>query len=250
MEKLAPSVPRLPAVAFAALVTATFGGCSVGGSGVIVAEERQAVAFDAVRLSGQASLVLTSGPASLTVVTDDNLQRHVTTRMEGTTLVIDQDDGRGLSVLDPTDGIHITASTPDSLDAIFASGSTSVTWKDSPGARSETVALSASGSSSLDLTLSTTTMSIDADGSGRIKLRARDGVAQSLVARISGSGTLDAAEFPADIIVADVLGSGTAHVNAVRSLRATVEGRGALDYRGMPVVESHVSGSGRVSSAM
>src|SRR5436190_2283958 len=89
-----------------AIVGMFVSGCvfnSIGGSGKIVTDPRTVSGFSAVSLSGGGRLVIDeTGTESLTVTTDDNLLRYVTTEVHGDTLELGIDPMTNIS---PTEDI-------------------------------------------------------------------------------------------------------------------------------------------------
>ena len=74
-----------------------------------------------------------------------------------------------------------------------------------------------------------------------------EGVANSLDARISGAGHLDADELKAKDVVFEIEGVGAGSVYATETLKAVIEGVGKIKYKGNPRVDKHIGGIGFVS---
>ena len=66
-------------------------------------------------------------------------------------------------------------------------------------------------------------------------------------ANLSGSGTIDAVQFPVKTAEVHVSGSGNIKLKASEKLIAHVSGSGHVRYEGDPAVEKHISGSGSVT---
>jgi hypothetical protein len=73
------------------------------------------------------------------------------------------------------------------------------------------------------------------------------GEADTLVASISGSGTLDAEALTVMTAEVTIPGSGAVVVNVEDVLEVDVSGSGSVEYLGTPEVESNISGSGSVN---
>jgi hypothetical protein len=80
-------------------------------------------------------------------------------------------------------------------------------------------------------------------GSSSAKLAGR---VESLKISLAGAGKVDAFDLVADKVEVEVLGSGSADVNAVRTLSLMVIGSGTVRYRGDPKVTNNAIGRGRV----
>lgn len=76
---------------------------------------------------------------------------------------------------------------------------------------------------------------IDAAGSGN-----------TLSARISGTGNIDASAYPVSRADAVIAGSGEIRVDAKDELKAAIQGAGNIAYKGKPRLQQSVSGAGSV----
>ena len=74
-----------------------------------------------------------------------------------------------------------------------------------------------------------------------------EGVAESLDAKVSGAGHLDASELEAKEVSFSIEGVGAGSVYATDELWATIEGVGKIKYRGDPRVHKNVEGIGSIS---
>lgn len=84
---------------------------------------------------------------------------------------------------------------------------------------------------------------IKIEGSGAVEA---SGGADSLAALISGSGKIDAVNFRAKSVDAEISGSGDVRVHADEKLNAKISGAGNVEYRGNPKVTQSISGAGSV----
>ena len=78
--------------------------------------------------------------------------------------------------------------------------------------------------------------SVDATGSGN-----------TVIARIDGSGNIDAKDYRARVVEATIEGSGNITVHADDSLKAAIAGAGSIEYKGKPKVSQNITGAGTVS---
>lgn len=193
-------------------------GVGVEGSGVPATESRDVAPFAAVDLAGSNNVTIhVGGEQAVVVSADDNLVRHVTTRVEGGKLVIGTTSG-SFTTKTP---MNVDVTVP-ALHAVTLSGSGTVV-ADGIDAKRMTVALPGSGI--LRASGTATTLAVDHGGSGDAQL---EGLVASDVRAVLG-------------------GSGRIVVTATKTLDATVTGSGAIFYRGDPAqVTTSVTGSGVV----
>jgi len=76
---------------------------------------------------------------------------------------------------------------------------------------------------------------IDASGSGKM-----------LLAKIDGSGTIEAEKFKAQSADVGIGGSGNMRVHADESLKAAISGAGNIEYSGKAKVSKSISGAGNI----
>ena len=205
-----------PVVLLIALLLST---CTVTrGSGNVITETRSVDAFDSVSVSNAIDVrIEVGGDHSVVLEGDDNLVEIVRTRVNGSTLRIDNEPGQTFVFGAVTARISMPA-----LTGIDVSGSSSVR---ADGIDAGTVDLGVSGSGSIDLSGSASNLEVD----------------------VSGSGSVDCAAFDVDNADISVSGSGSVVVSVENALRASVSGSGSIEYIGSPSVQSDVSGSGSVS---
>ena len=84
-------------------------------------------------------------------------------------------------------------------------------------------------------------------GEGGVSMNFR-GVAEKMVARISGAGYLNADELKAKSVEVEIEGVGGGSVYATEHLKTIIEGVGKVKYKGNPIVVKEVEGLGLVSS--
>jgi Putative auto-transporter adhesin, head GIN domain len=219
---LATGVVALAIVAVVAAVrTDVFNSSSTSttlhGSGVAATQARPVAAFTAVELAGAANVAVTAGRArSVVVHADDNLLRHVTTRVQAGRLVIGT---VGSFTTETPMTLQVTVPT---VDAVTLSGSGVVAVIDASAAR----------------------LSIVLSGSGIVAANGRVG---RLDVTVSGSGTARLMDLVAQTVHATVSGSGEARVTATHELNASIPGSGAVIYAGKPAhLTTSVTGSGIV----
>ena len=203
----------------ALLLSFLLGACTVSrGSGNVITETRTVEAFEAISVSNAIDVRIEVGrDHSVVLEGDDNLVEIVRTRVDGSTLRIDNQPGRSFVF-----GSVTARLTMPALTGIDVSGSSSVR---ADGIDGGTIDLDVSGSGSIDLS----------------------GTASNLEADIYGSGSIDGAALAVDNADISVSGSGSVIVAVDNALRAGISGSGSIEYIGNPSIQSEVSGSGSVS---
>jgi len=192
----------------------------VGGSGVLLEENRPVGAFTRFELAGAGTVEITVDPKRadglLQVSGDDNILPLVETKVE---------DGR--LRIRPVRSIR-----PD-LPLRFRAVVSGLEGVELQGAGRIRVSGIAAGTFRLDLS-----------GAGSVRL---EGEAENLEAGISGAVSLDAAGLHARSATVRLSGAGKAEVHASEKLHAEVSGVGTITCHGKPgQVDQSVSGVGSV----
>ena len=233
---------RLIALATIAAAVASLGGCAiivspndgdvrmhtvfsdstVEGDGVAARDQRQVAALGELDVSGSMQVEVRVGQApSLLVEADGNLLPYIRTEARGNTLRIANE--RQLRSKTP---VRIVYTTPR-LSQVHASGSGQVVVRDLNGAPLE----------------------VRKSGSGQVRLA---GKVDSLHARVSGSGVLDAGELRSASADLGLSGSGRMNIGEIRGdyVRASVAGSGVLQAGGaVRSLNARVAGSGSLDLA-
>jgi hypothetical protein len=200
-------------------LTASLAGCKVvppSFKGTPVTEDRTVTAFDSIELRGVGDITVVAGEElSLSVRADESAIAGVRTSVEGTTLVISEDDKASSERIE----IVIHVPTLSSVEVLGA-GTITVTGLDV-----ERFAIAVAGAG-------------DATVSGR---------ATTVVAVLTGVGSIDASALAGTDVTARLAGVGSLSLNASRTLDAELGGVGDITYTGDPVVTSKVSGVGEIA---
>lgn len=191
------------------------------GSGNIVSENRVVDYFDGVNSSGSATVNIRYGTTQkVEVKADDNIIRHVHTRIDNSILSLDMEDGYRYRDVSLTLNITIPR-----LTYIKNSGSGR---------------FYASNFNSLS------SLSVKNSGSGQIEL---DGSGNDLTIKNSGSGKVYAFNFRAKNAHIINSGSGLFEVYCTDNLRGKNSGSGTIYYKGNPSISFTNSGSGSIIDA-
>jgi hypothetical protein len=188
----------------------------IRGSGVAKTEQRTLAPFDRIDVAGAFDVTLVDGPGyKITLEADNDLL-----------------DAISSDVFDNELRISSVRS--------FVSRTAMKATVESPPLRALNVSGNANATASA---LSGPSFAFTGSGSSTAKL---GGSIESLKISLAGAGRVDALELTAQSVEVEVLGSGTAEVNAVKTLSFMVIGSGTLRYRGNPKVSRNAIGRGRV----
>lgn len=191
-------------------------GGGVPGSGIIVSESRSIDEFDKISFAGAGSVTVVVGStASLELECDDNLLEFIRTEVVDGTLHIHTDQP-----IAPTERLKVRA-TALHFERLAIAGSCQAQLQGIDTAR-------------LELSIT---------GSGKVH---SDGVAETLVIEVAGSGDVECAELTAKNVQVRITGSGDAVVNALDDLTVNIAGSGRVRYLGSPQISQRVAGSGKV----
>jgi DUF4097 and DUF4098 domain-containing protein YvlB len=210
---------------------------AVRGSGKLVTESRDVSDFDRVSLGGSGKVILIQGETeSLTIETDRNVMRYVTSEVRGGTLVLGTKSGVMVS---PT-RLRFTVSVQD-LAGLTVSGSGDIVAERVDTDRLE-IETSGSGQVRVDA-LTAEDLKVRISGSGDVELAGE--VAEQEVT-ISGSGKYRAGDLRSETVSVTISGSGDATLWTTESLDARLTGSGSVSTYGNPRTDVSSSGSGNV----
>ncbi|MDO6518930.1 head GIN domain-containing protein [Zobellia uliginosa] len=233
----------LLSLAFVSFSCSAQWGKSVKGNGHMVSIERSVGNYDAIAVSGWFDVDLVSGnEGELVIKGEENLLKHIITKVEHGKLVIKVERGVNLKPSLRNKSIQIKVPV-ESIDALSLSGSGDIVSHMT--LKTPQLKTSMSGSGDITLDVDTDNLTATMSGSGDMNL---SGNTHHFEASISGSGDIKAYELEADIVEATVSGSADIKLTANEKLKARVSGSGDISYRGNPTkVDSKVSGSGDIS---
>jgi hypothetical protein len=206
----------------------------VKGNGKIIKQSRKITPFNALDISGSFSVVMRiDSTPSVAVEADENLQKHITTKVENGTLVIENEEAicgsKDLKIYISTAGI----------DNIAISGAVDVQCNDT--IRSKEMNIEVSGVGGIKLALDVEKLDIGCSGSGNIRLK---GKAENANAEISGTGTISAFDLLTWKFTLSNSGVGKADLNVSSDLDVSISGAATVNYKGDPKVKQDISGVG------
>lgn len=217
-----------------------FSSCrKVVGSGPTISETRSASGFDAISLCMDAEVTIQQDSAySVEVRAQQNIMDEIKTDVSGSTLTIKHRN----NVWIKSDPIYITIHTPN-LNTLDVSGSGKIQTLNTIQTGSFSADVSGSGTIVLS-GLNSTNANFKISGSGEVQCKS--GTVSALITDISGSGAIYTQYMLAQRADCETSGSGTTKVWVEKNLKADISGSGDVYYRGNPIVETHISGSGKV----
>ena len=198
------------------LVTA---GCRFGGimgNGHIVTDTRTVTDFSEIEADGGFYIEWKNGPPSLSITTDENLLRYITTENVDQRLRL---HSRGN--LWPTHHINVAISSPSRSGAKLT-GAARLTAKQ----------------------LSGRNFAIESTGAAKVLL---DGNVDDLITDMTGASKLEADELKTKTAEISSTGASHAEVAVSEALSVSITGAGKVVYSGNPPkVEKHISGAGSI----
>jgi len=225
------------------------GWAQLKGNGKVSTQERKVAPFDAISVGSAFNVFITQGSVqSLRIITDENLQERIITKVEKGSLII-----KCTQIQNPTKmDVFITLPNLSKLDASGA-----VTIKGETPFKSENFGLLASGAAKIDLSIETGNFTSDVSGASKnnIILKAKTanteisgagklylkGSATIHTSEISGAGDLSAFDFTTDNTTVEISGAGNASILARRQLTSEISGAGSITYLDKNNTKKHLT---------
>jgi hypothetical protein len=203
---------------FAAFLLAGCGSSTTTGSGHVASVSHAVGGFTSIDFKGAATIdVAVGGPGGVTIRGDDNIVPLIRTKVVDGVLVISSKHG-----YTTRNGLRIAVTTP-ALDGVTLDGAGTFT---AAGIRATSFRLRLNGAGTVDL----------------------GGTVGRLDASVAGVGSALLEHLDARDARVTLAGAGTIHVNATRTLVASVSGVGSILYTGHPkLVHTHVAGVGSIA---
>ncbi|MBK8505612.1 MAG: DUF2807 domain-containing protein [Saprospiraceae bacterium] len=206
------------------------------GRGDIIEESFDLDDVNSITLRMDATVFITQGDdPGVTISGQANIIDEIDFQVRNRELVID--NHRCLRNYDPVE-IYITTTEIRELNI---SGSGSILSENQLAVND--LQLNISGSGKMDLNILADDIFGRISGSGDMYLQ---GTMDDLNYTISGSGNLNAFDLETQTANITISGSGNAEVTVIEHLEVRSSGSGDVYYRGNPVIDSRLSGSGRV----
>lgn len=211
----------------------------VVGRGPLTSETRSISGIQNIDLQMDAKVEVTQDSTYfLEVVAQANIMDEILTQQNGATLSIKHRNNLWIKADDITIRVHLP-----NVNALEVSGSGSILAM-SP-LQSNQIEMDISGSGEINLpTLNAQNLDADISGSGKITISS--GTCPNVNTTISGSGAIRISGMQSNQVRTSTSGSGLTRVWATQTLFADISGSGDVLYRGNPLIETHISGSGKV----
>ncbi len=229
----------------AVLITAvTLGSISckkdVVGSGPVITLTRPVQNFTGIDLRMNGYVYYTKDSITkLEITAKESIHGMLETSVVNNTLVIRYNNGK---TYDADGSIRINVSAPNVNGFVLNSSGSIISMSDLQPA---TLFLRSNGSGDIALK-GIVTNSIDAESNVSGRITAAAGTAQSELLKTDASGKIDLSGIDAKTVTAKSTGSGDIKIKVADHLDATINGSGSIYFSGMPILSSHISGSGHL----
>lgn len=228
------------ALLFAIIITGFYSCHKVVGYGPVITEKRATTHFTSINFGVPGDLYFTQDSMyKIEIQGQENIIREIQTYIVGDELKIRVNDHTHLR---SGEDIRINITAP-SVTGLTLSGSGNIRILQpyqTPAAK-----FVISGSGSLTIT-KLETAGIDAEVNGSGELFVLEGITKHEDLDISGSGRIDLAGVVAKTARTEIKGSGSMKLHVSDELSNKISGSGTVYYKGNPVVNTIISGSGRV----
>jgi hypothetical protein len=217
-------------------------GCDVIGSyergnGHIITTTRQTGSFDRITLGGNFEITLRKGSAEeVSITTDENLESLIEVNVSNGELEI---TSRKKLISAHKSRIEIVYNF---IKDIRVYGATLLNNEDI--LESDRLSIRMEGAGVIELKLKAAELETELSGAGLVKFR---GYAADADISMSGAGSLEAYDLETLNCKIDVSGVGSAKINVMKELNASIAGVGGIQYIGNPEkVHKHVTGVGMI----
>ena len=229
----------------------------IDGNGYRITETRDLDVFEQIQINGEFDIDIDTGSNySVKIQSDENLMDVIVTHVSGNKLIIESRNG---TCLRPSSPIEMIVTVPYVTDVTLNGSGTVYCF----GMDVDDLEVTLTGSGQISvLQITTTSMNLELEGSGIINA---SGVTENLACelegsgeirvtgnavstdlKIIGSGRIKAGSMITEVCFAYISGSGIIDSHVINALDVTIIGDGIVYYEGDPVVDSYISGSGRV----
>ncbi|RKS90423.1 putative autotransporter adhesin-like protein [Flavobacterium limicola] len=244
MLKIITLITKFILVALTALL---FASCnhsinlnSIEGSGNITTEKRTVEGnFKSIEVNNSIDLVIEqSDKMEIVVEADDNLQKHITTKVENGTLVISFDKNS----FSNAGSKKVTVKMPV-IDELEATSSATITSKNT--LKGENIRLNTSSGATIDISIESDTITCDSSSGSSITI---NGKALKMETTASSGSEINATKLLANEITADVSSGASINVHPIVSLLAEASSGGEISYDIQPKsIQKKTSSGGTIS---
>jgi hypothetical protein len=225
-----------PLLATAALTLSLFGCGGLNGNGHVTTEARTVGAFNQIEVGSGIRSQISEGPASVSVIADENLVASIETVVRGDTLVI-----RLKEPVARAKALQVDVSNT-LFNRVSASGGAHIRGACTGASAPQ---LEASGGSTIELnSLEVDHLSLDASGGSEVTLA---GKANAFELNVSGGSQVTAKDLDVATAVVDGSGGSTISIAASASVGGNASGGTVITISGAATAQVSTSGGSVVS---
>lgn len=229
-----------------ALTALLFGSCNhfinlnaIEGSGNVTTEKRIVEGeFESVEVSNAIDLIIEQADKSeISVEADDNLQKHIITKVENGTLVISCDKNSFIN----TRSKKVTVKMPK-ISQLEATSGASITSKNV--LKGENIKLNSSSAASIDVRVEADKITCDTSSGSSVTV---NGIALKIKTTASSGSKIDSQNLQANEVIAAVSSGASISVHPIVSLKAEASSGGSINYDIIPKsVQKKISSGGSI----
>ncbi|MGI9531559.1 head GIN domain-containing protein [Lutimonas sp.] len=211
------------------------------GEGPIVTKELTLETFSAIEAMGSMNIVISQGSEQKVEVTGHaNIIDRIETSVNNEVWEIKLKDGSYKNA-----DLSFSIIIPE-LNAASMEGSGDIDINDFTSKENVFLRIIGSGDIQLDENTGCENLNMVIEGSGNINANGAFSDLVNVDIEIIGSGSSDGFVLEADQVEINIVGSADCSVTANATLKVTIDGSGSVRYKGEPVIESDISGSGKI----
>ncbi|MGO4905773.1 head GIN domain-containing protein [Flavobacterium sp. W20_MBD1_R3] len=213
---------------------------AIKGSGNVTTESRIVDGdFKSIEVNNAIDLVIEqSDKTEIVVEADDNLQKHITTKVENGTLVISFDKNSFSNASSKKVTVKMAV-----IDELEATSSATISSKNI--VKGENIRLNTSSGASIDLSIESDTITCDTSSGSTITI---NGKALQMTTTASSGSEINADKLLVNDISADVSSGASISVHPIVSLKAEASSGGNITYDIQPKsIQKNTSSGGSIS---
>lgn len=213
----------------------------INGNGNIKSENRKISKADKIKVTGDFDVYVQQGPVAIKVEADDNILPYIKTELNDSWLEVKTTNDVNINSSQP---VKVYITTP-SINDLKVTGSGNITCNQKFSSN-DNMSFNITGSGDITTDINSPKVVAHIAGSGNLHIT---GETKDLDIHITGSGNYEGSGLKAENAQVSIAGSGDAILFADASLKASIAGSGNIKYKGNPIVNPHVVGSGTVAKA-
>jgi hypothetical protein len=213
---------------------------SIRGSGDVTTEKRNVEGdFKSIEVNNDIEVIIEqSDKTEIVVEADDNLQKHITTKVENGTLVISFEKNSFSNA-----GVKKVTVKMPIIDELEATSSATITSKNT--LKGENIRLNTSSAASIDLSIESNNITCDTSSGSTITI---NGKALLMKTTASSGSEIHADALLANEVSADVSSGASISVHPIVSLNAQASSGGKITYNIQPKsIQKNISSGGSIS---